>query len=1194
MSERSPSGISESELLRSAEGLRDRHRCPACLSPLDAVVCGVCGLNLSHRDAYELAAASEAAASALERRAELLQRIRAESVPQPAVPQPVVPEPAAPLLATTTPPEPIPSPAPPEPAFPAVPPAAATTRPLEPRRRSSVQIVLVIVGVSLLGVFAIFGLIYAFINYGIIARSLIVGGATLAAMITASILRSRGLRVSAEGIAALGGLLLLLDVWAVRENDLFGAGGIPPAIYWGAALLLVAVVFILWGGLSRLRIPRFVGHALLVPGVFTLVGGVINDVPGWDTALTPLVASTAGVLAAAAHRILAPRDRTPETLRGGFPERVVMGIQGLLLLPFAALTSLGELGSSRFPDTAEMLALLLVAVLGSGLTASLLSVRDARPATAALAALAAITSTATLVVVPLPLAVNLNSTELAITAPLLLAAVVALAAELVLRKERTPGRAVALASAITAISLGGVALLVALGASALPTASALETRVTPETGLAALAEPVLSVSVAALLGLLGVVLLAAVFWALGGRLRHRQLLLFGSAFLLALAAVPFARMHGVILLLWLVLAAASLVKLFSLRGRQNGLRLIIAIGGTLGALLAYSASWTVPAAWVTTSLIIVVLLVSTRFLLAPAARVVSGVLIVVVLAALGGKLVAEFASEGFGVQRDLGVIAAVIAVAAIAMIIAAAMRPPSLHPLERRSLFWVGTAIAVGGWGTGFALTAANAFPTQEGLIGAATATTPLVAWAVWSVRRHEFLRIERIAAAVLLAPALAATIAPLLHAAALPDAAIVLITALSATLVSAVALLRTALGEGETRLPADIGAAAVALAVVTASSVEGSADAWQALLPAALLALVTAVSRDGLIESRRPRKHLGWLSLALGTLSLWTVLSDRSAEHVEWYSLPPAMALLVIAALVRWRAPRPEPTIRPPSATYLTAAGLLIAAVPTAIAVEPREPVRAILIGAALAVALLIGVIVKTSAVRPSHPGARFVAYLVAAAGAAGLLAAVLARGAAPLELFGVGAVVLLSATSVTARLRPPAVGGAVLGWTTLALAALGALALLVAGLADPIESVTVPVAAALLLPGGLRLARDADRRSWPELGPGIAVAAIPSLLIVYVDDPAWRLIGVAVAALMALILGLTLRLQAPFVIGAVVLLWHLVTQFWAQLTWVYEALPWWLWLGIAGLLVIVIAVRYEQRLNNVKSLARTVEQLR
>ena len=77
-------------------------------------------------------------------------------------------------------------------------------------------------------------------------------------------------------------------------------------------------------------------------------------------------------------------------------------------------------------------------------------------------------------------------------------------------------------------------------------------------------------------------------------------------------------------------------------------------------------------------------------------------------------------------------------------------------------------------------------------------------------------------------------------------------------------------------------------------------------------------------------------------------------------------------------------------------------------------------------------------------------------------------------------------------------------------------------------------------------------------------------------------------------LAIGLFAKLQAPFVIGGVVLLWHLVTQFWNQLTLVYNAVPWWVWVGIAGALLIAAAIRYEQRLNNVRTIARSVRQLR
>src|SRR5690606_30169082 len=89
-------------------------------------------------------------------------------------------------------------------------------------RRSSVQITLLAVGISLLSIAAIFFLVYAFITFGLVWRSVIIAGITIAAIAAASLLRRKGLTATAEGIAVFGTVMVLLDLWAARENNLAG------------------------------------------------------------------------------------------------------------------------------------------------------------------------------------------------------------------------------------------------------------------------------------------------------------------------------------------------------------------------------------------------------------------------------------------------------------------------------------------------------------------------------------------------------------------------------------------------------------------------------------------------------------------------------------------------------------------------------------------------------------------------------------------------------------------------------------------------------------------------------------------------------------------------------------------------------------------------------------------------------------
>jgi hypothetical protein len=189
---------------------------------------------------------------------------------------------------------------------------------------------------------------------------------------------------------------------------------------------------------------------------------------------------------------------------------------------------------------------------------------------------------------------------------------------------------------------------------------------------------------------------------------------------------------------------------------------------------------------------------------------------------------------------------------------------------------------------------------------------------------------------------------------------------------------------------------------------------------------------------------------------------------------------------------------------------------------------------------------------------------------------------------------VLALSALHVFALWRPRAPLGALTGWSVLALAGLAAITAASFGVVDPFELVTVPVALALIGSGWLRLHRDPRARSWPFIGPGVALLLVPSLLLDLTYNDLWRIVSLGIAAIIVLVIGSTRRLQAPFVIGAVVLIVHGVAQLWPWIALAYSAIPWFLWLGAGGIVLIVLAARYEQRIANLKSVALRITALR
>jgi hypothetical protein len=149
--------------------------------------------------------------------------------------------------------------------------------------------------------------------------------------------------------------------------------------------------------------------------------------------------------------------------------------------------------------------------------------------------------------------------------------------------------------------------------------------------------------------------------------------------------------------------------------------------------------------------------------------------------------------------------------------------------------------------------------------------------------------------------------------------------------------------------------------------------------------------------------------------------------------------------------------------------------------------------------------------------------------------------------------------------------------------------------GSADPFELATVPVAIALIAGGSIRLARHMSRGSWLELGPGLVLLLVPSLFAnLGFSNDLWRVVALGVVALLVLGVGLALKLQAPTLIGAVVVMAHGLAQLWPWISGLYGSVPWWLWAGVGGVVLIVLAATYESRIRDLKVAARGLSSLR
>ena len=125
-------------------------------------------------------------------------------------------------------------------------------------------------------------------------------------------------------------------------------------------------------------------------------------------------------------------------------------------------------------------------------------------------------------------------------------------------------------------------------------------------------------------------------------------------------------------------------------------------------------------------------------------------------------------------------------------------------------------------------------------------------------------------------------------------------------------------------------------------------------------------------------------------------------------------------------------------------------------------------------------------------------------------------------------------------------------------------------------IEAYTLPLAGVVLLAGWLAHRSRQDLSSWLAYGPALAAALLPSLASVLVGEgePGRRLL-LGVAALAVLLAGAYARLQAPVVAGGITL--GLTALHEVALVW--DLLPRWIPLALAGFLLVGLAMTLERR---------------
>ena len=1223
---------------RRPDDLTSTAQCPACFTPLSGTVCAVCGLDLGNPLASELRAMSLESSAALARRLEVIGRIRYESARAaaahpavPAVPATEAPAPADTGLATTPVTAPSPSTAPTMPA-----------QDSAPRRHFGVQVILLIVGVSLLAVGAIFFLVYAFITFGLVWRSIIILAVTVAAFVGSSLLKKRHLGTTAEAIAALAVVFVYLDAFALRANDLFSTAGVDALLYWGVVLVLSAIGFVIWSSVTRLRLPSLVGFAAFAPGVALVVAGVMEPA---DESVRVFTSFVALALAGLIHPVAGARRL----------ERVIplsIAVLGLLVATFVSFFLVWD------DDWAATVGLAITATVSFVHVAVLLRAHALRGFQYVFAALGGVVAAVCFV----PAGFRMNSTEFMVIVPVAAATAIALALELLSRRSTTShvvvaARVSAAAAAAVAACTAIVALVISFGSVSGTVALAIPRWTEPATLIAEPTTP----QIWSVLALAAVSMLLAIFWAMSSLLARRTPVLLWAAATTAVVAAPLASVLWLVVALWFALAAAGIAALIALRDRGIRTLVPIAVGAGASLVLAYATSWASFDLWWIGTLAAIVLLLAARLTTpVPAGRAVLLALAIgVAFAGVGSAFwhLNDTAWGGAGAPVDSTHAVGALATALLA--IAALVRGRCVSVLDIRVVFWLSFVATVVTAVISWVLAAVGDRSDLARLVlpefttSATLAVGALLALALWIVApRTAAFAVERVAASVSIAPAVAWVVDSAIRLVDLPTFVSSIAPVRAPVLVAAASLLISTTRASDTaRVARDIGIALVAAPALVSSVSTRSSEAWLVLVLGGITVLLVAISRDGLVGSTSPRKHLGWLALALATAGLWWRLGDSQVRHVEPYVLPLAGALLAIAALA-WRAARPAPSTTAP---LIALGGLLVAILPIAGYSTAGAATRTFAVVALSAALLLLGSFTAGS------PALRPYLDVAAIAGAAGVIVGGFGRAvaiaatretgdySADLWLAIAFAVVFVAAfgqsrlatgsrvrtgvsqgTSIFAMIAvlgielflstPDAVGATrilavvgvfciihvlaflidrvplsrLLSWVAIGLAAVAAAGGVVIGAVEPLEWASLPIAGALIVTGAIQLARTPQSRSWPWLAPGLGVLPVPSLLTTFVEQPVWRLVGLGVVCVVVVVVGALRGLQAPLIIGSVIVLIHALRTFAPAIRTVYELTEWWVWAVIGGAIVLFLGLTFEKRVRDFRSATTRLSSLR
>ena len=367
--------------------------------------------------------------------------------------------------------------------------------------------------------------------------------------------------------------------------------------------------------------------------------------------------------------------------------------------------------------------------------------------------------------------------------------------------------------------------------------------------------------------------------------------------------------------------------------------------------------------------------------------------------------------------------------------------------------------------------------------------------------------------------------------------------------------------------------------------------------------------------------------ALVLASVGGVGVLGSVLAFDPPWWLL--ATTLVIISGLATTAAMR-----RPAPAVHWVAGSAAVLALGVSIAAQPVMSATWIVLALGAAVVVLDPgsgpVSAESSSLLVMRRGVAMVVAPVLAGGlAVGVVGANGLQGTAALVALAGSVLVLVAATRAPAAVRPYVEGGAltaliasavapdssliasiaftIVGVTLCALAAAvvdrrwyvwpGIAAFVIAYVllvVDSgfgfVEAYTLPLAAAALGAGAVLLRRTPGTSSWVALGPGLVLALLPSLPQALADPTGLRALLLGLAAVVAVVAGVRLSRQAPFLMGvgvaALVLLFNIGPY--------ANAAPRVLVISVVSVVFVALGVTWEDRVRDGRKVMAYVREMR